>query len=725
MKKLLMMLSLAVMTMTASAMPAKKGIWKTLMLTNGTEVKAQLVGDEHGHFWRGTDGKAYRQTEAGYEAIDAEAAMEKAKTRRTKTNAQRVKRLPRRGISGGVGSYTGKKKGLILLVNFSNKTFKAGNDNAFYQRIANESGFSDGKFHGSMADYFKAQSLGQFELDFDVVGPLTVSQKYSYYGKNDDDGNDMHPGEMVIEAVNMAKEQVTDWAQYDWDNDGYVDQVYVVYAGYGEADYSVDENVVWPHAYTLHESEQYGDGKGPVTVAPDLQVDTYACGAELDGMTGTIGGIGTMCHEFSHCLGYPDFYDIDYSGGQGMAYWDLMDSGSYNGDGYQPAGFTSYERWEAGWAEPIVLETTDTTVTALESLQKSGKSFVIYNKRNRDEYFLLENRQLDGWDASLPGKGLLILHVDYSSSVWESNQPNDNPSRQRMTWIPADNKYQYETYQGSKYYTEAGCKNDPFPYGAVNAFNKNTTPAAKFYNKNADGTYYLDSSVENIQKNADGTVSFDFVAAYSNGGGTTPGGEDPVVKPTVEGALFYESFDKCKGTGGNDNRWNSTIANGHFVADNDGWASSNAYGADACAKFGNSGTAGSVTSPSFMVEGTTTMTFRAGAWNGKSDGETLNLSVTNGTISPTSVTMNKGAFKDFEVTVTGSGAIKVTFKSPRGRFFLDEVLVKDNQTSVISEVSALQQKVGRIYTIDGRYVGTDREVLPRGLYIIDGKKVLR
>ena len=114
-----------------------------------------------------------------------------------------------------------------------------------------------------------------------------------------------------------------------------------------------------------------------------------------------------MCHEFSHCLGYPDFYDTGYSGGQGMCDWDLMDSGSYNGDGYQPAGYTSYERWFAGWETPITLEAEDVSVTNMKSLQSGGESYIIYNKKNREEYFLLENRQSDGWDESLYGAGLL------------------------------------------------------------------------------------------------------------------------------------------------------------------------------------------------------------------------------------------------------------------------------------------------------------------------------
>ena len=268
--------------------------------------------------------------------------------------------------------------------------------------------------------------------------------------------------------------------------------------------------------------------------------------------------------------------------------------------------------------------------------------------------------------------GLLILHVDYDATAWQENTPNDEPSHQRMTWIAADNKYQYEMYQGDKYYTWDGCVNDPFPYGSVNAFNKSTTPAAKLFNKNADGTYYLSSSVEGITQNSDGTVAFNFVADY------TGSGEEPYVKPDVEGALFYESFDQCNGKGGNDDAWSGSVATAAFSPDNTGWVAEKAYGAAQCAKFGTGSVSGSATTPAIAINGTATLTFRAGAWNAGGDGATLNLSVSGtATISPATVTMTKGAFTDFTATITGTGEVTVTFESAKGRFFLDEVIVVD------------------------------------------------
>ena len=533
---------------SAYAVPAKRGVTRELVLTDGSRVTAVLVGDEHGHYWLAADGTAYQAIEGTevYASVDRQQVVQRANVRRATSNARRQRRMAPRRI-GEVGAITGKKKGLIILVNFSDVTFNKSNTNALYQRIANEENFTYGNFKGSMRDYFYAQSEGQFELTFDVVGPVSVSKAQSDYGANDSNGDDQYPATMVIEALEKADSQVN-YADYDWDGDGEVEQVYVVYAGKGEADGGA-ASTIWPHEWELSAAASYGDGSGAQTL-DGVTINTYACGAELNGATGTIAGIGTMCHEFSHCLGYPDFYDTDYSGGQGMGYWDLMDSGSYNDDGYQPAGYTSYERWVAGWKTPTELTST-TQVDNMKALQANGSNtYVIYNSGNKNEYYLLENRQKTGWDASLPGEGLLILHVDYSASAWSSNTPNDTPSHQRMTWIAADNKYQYEAYNGSKYYTEEGMANDPYPYGSVNAFGESTTPAAKLFNKNAGGTYYLDSSVENITQNADGTVSFKFRAAsnvatptFSPKAGRYAEAQTVSISCTTDAAAIYYTLD--------------------------------------------------------------------------------------------------------------------------------------------------------------------------------------
>lgn len=511
--KCAMLLCALFTAITISAVPAKPGLKRIITLANGTQVEAMLVGDEYGHYWLANDGKAYVETTTTglYTPANLSTLQTQANQKRNAANQLRNKRMAARKAKGA-SSFTGQKKGIIILVNYQDVAMNPANNQTLWNRVANEVNFQYGEFKGSMRDYFYDQSDGVFELDFDVVGPYTVSQNRSYYGGNNYQGDDKKPASMVSEACQQADADVN-FADYDWDGDGEVDQVYVVYAGKGEADGGPSSSI-WPHEWSLSSAGYYGDGSGALHL-DGVKIDTYACGPELDGSSGRIAGIGTMCHEFSHCLGYPDFYDTDYSGGQGMGNWDLMDSGSYNGNSYQPSGYTGYERWVAGWKTPITLS-ADTQVSAMQPINQGGDFYIIYNKANQNEYYLLENRQKVGWDASLPGKGLLIIHVDYNESAWASNQPNDDPSHQRMTWIPADNEYQYTVYQGTKYYSFEGMTNDTYPYGSVNAFNKNTTPAAKFYNKNSDGSYYMDSSIENITQNSNGTIAFNFWAKYGD-----------------------------------------------------------------------------------------------------------------------------------------------------------------------------------------------------------------
>jgi len=514
MKKITMLILMLLIVVAASAVPAKRGVWKMLTLSDGSEVKAWLVGDEYGHYWRTSDGTAYIKQGDSYAVADIQKLNQKREQRMQLANNRRAQRLNR--AMGDFPHYTGKHKGLIILVNFANTQFADAHTAEFFTRMANEENYQESPFKGSLADYFKAQSRGLFELEFDVVGPITLENDYKYYGENDDEGSDKRPGTMVAEAVTAAKSLVTDWSQYDWDGDRVVDQVYVLYSGFGEADSKI-EDTIWPHEWTLAYASYYEDIKNVsskgLKVSDKYYVNTYACGNELNSES-QIDGIGTICHEFSHCLGYPDSYDTNYYA-PGMFIWDVMDTGCYLGGGHQPAGYTSYQRWVVGWLEPRVLSVNDTTVTDMKSLQNGGETYVIYNPGNKNEYYLLENRQFEGWDASLPGRGLLIMHVDYDATKWASNKVNTDSLHQRMTWMPADNEYQYvEREDGGRDCTWEGAINDPYPNSNNTQFNKDSKPAATLFNKNTDGTKFLNCSVEQITQNADGTIGFKYVAQY-------------------------------------------------------------------------------------------------------------------------------------------------------------------------------------------------------------------
>lgn len=539
-------------TIVCHAIPAKPGQYRTLKLTNGQTITARLVGDEHGHFWLGSDGNAYQEDETGlFQMIDRKEVMNAAKERRQSANTDRAKRMAKRQAQKGTSnSIEGKKKGIIILVNFQDVKLEDANNKEYFERMANEEHFNDGNFVGSVHDYFYDQSRGKFDLEFDVVGPYTMPNNMSYYGKNlnGKEGNDQHPASMVIEACKAANSEVN-FADYDWDGDQEVDQVYVIYAGKGEADGGI-ANTIWPHEWTLASAQNYGDGSGPLTL-DGVTINTYACGSELNGSE-EICGIGTMCHEFSHCLGFPDFYDTSTTAyGVGMLWWDLMDSGSYNGDGYLPAGYSSYERWVAGWLNPIELTTTK-DVNDMKCLQDGGDAYIIYNSGNRNEYFLLENRQPVKWDKELPGQGMLIVHVDYNESAWSGNSVNNDYSHQRMTWIPADDAYTdiLEDENGEEYeaYTWEGLAKDTYPSDDNNSFSKNSTPAAEFYSKNSDGEYYMDGAVENITQNEDGTISFHYQGivskpTFSPKAGVYSEAQTVTISCDTEGATIHYTTD--------------------------------------------------------------------------------------------------------------------------------------------------------------------------------------
>ena len=655
--------TLLLLAVAAWAVPAKPGLTRLLTLSNGTTVTATLVGDEYGHCWKGADGKNY-QAVAGtkiYQEVNGPEIIAKAKQRRIQANGRRAQRLASRRSIGEINPISGEKKGLIILVNFQDVKFQPENNKELYNRIANEENFSDGDFKGSMYDYFYAQSEGQFSLTFDVVGPVTVSKPQAYYGENDTQGEDKHDGEMVIEAIQLADEYVN-YSDYDWDYNGEVDQVYLVYAGKGEADGGGDYTI-WPHEWTLYSAKCFGDGSGPQTL-DGVKIDTYACGGELVGSKEepTINGIGTMCHEFAHCLGYPDFYDTDYSGGPGMGDWDLMNSGSYNGGGYLPAGFTSYERWIAGWKTPIEL-TSAQNISNMEPLQTKGSNtYIIYNKGNNNEYYLLENRQKIGWDAALPGEGLLILHVDYDHEIWAQNHPNDDPDHQRLTWVPANNDYR----------NQAG---GPYPYGDNHEFGRNTIPAATFYNQNSDGSYFLDSNIENITQNDDHTVSFEFVTKQALE-------EDPNT------VIFGETFNKNTNLkGGRDGNFN--LGSGQNIAfDNEGWIgnySSKIYGANQCIRFGTDDIGGTLTSPAISVGDAdhVLLTFSAAGW-GDTKKNTLTITANEGfTLSGDNdiTELVNEEWKDYTVLIKvtdKSASLQLTFTGKRG--FLDDIAVRSITT---------------------------------------------
>ena len=718
-KKTIVTGMVALMSLAAMALPAKRGLTNTITLNDGTKVEVSLIGDEFMHYWQDAYGNKYVPTgEANvFKLADASAVSNlttRALARKAHVTARRSARLK---SNNSTDVFKGKKKGLVILVEFTDVKFKNSDSQTLFNRISNEEGYNEGYFQGSVKDYFLAQSRGQFELDFDVVGPVKLAHNMKYYGGNDSNGYDLHPEEMIVEACKGIDSKV-DFSKYDWDGDGEVDQVYVIYAGYGEAD-SGKENTIWPHEWQL-------SGASQSMILDGVKVDTYACSSELNG-AGEIGGIGTMCHEFSHCMGIPDMYDTGYSGNFGMGPFDLMDYGAYNEDGYKPCGYTAYERMISGWIDPIeVRKGTELSVTGMKALTEGGEAYKLINSGNEDEYFLVENRQFSGWDESLPQSGVLITHVDFDQTVWDYNMVNTTGydpdlrftnSHQRMTIFHADNdddsKYYSKTQQG---YTKTTYLGDPYPYKGNDSLTNLSRPSNAVYTRNSDGKKYMDVAIRNIAVTRDGVASMDFGPNYFNSSSpNVPSGE----------VIFSETFTNCVGTGGNDNQFYGLgIAQSNFNPDNTGWYAASANGADGCARFGSSKKKGDATTPTIAIEGGATLAFRAAPWG--TDDTRLSLSIDgDATISPSSFNMTTGEWQTFTATITGSDNIKITF-TPGKRLFLDDVTVVAGSTAVKGIEQNTVKIPMAIYSTDG----TLRQALGAGINIVkysDGtvKKVLR
>lgn len=706
MKRKLLTLTFALATtLVANAIPAQRGIWRTMKLANGTSIKVELRGDEFMSFWQDANGNNYvADAQNVLRAADMSQLRQISTTLREKADNVKgdMSRLKANANKKKI-EYKGEKRCLILLAEFSDKKFSMSDPKAFYTRVANEKGFSENGFMGSVADYFSAQSGGQFNITFDVEGPYQLGSMSSY-GENvtDNQGNrlyDKNAQGMITGVCGSAYGEGVDFSPYDWDGDGIVEMVYVVYAGEGEATGGGSETI-WPHKSQLSSPTRYGSKK----------VSVYACSNEMNS-NNKLAGIGTICHEFSHCMGYPDMYDIDYGGNYGMGTWDLMCSGSYNGDTYCPAGYTAYEKMVAGWINPIEL-TESASYSNIQPVADGGDAYIFYHPENKNEYYLIENRQRKGWDRYLAAGGILVNHITFDQTVWDYNMPNTFRKGindiERITIIPADNQKNSNSEAGDVFGTRDSYRQ------LTNA----TSPADVANTENSNGSMVMNISLTNMTV-SNGLASFEFIN-HNLGGGT------------VDGYVLHETFNQSLGRGGNDGKFKPTskldanFAVANLTTDVPGWTGEYLRGASMCMRVGKDGGSDSkVVTPEFDLNGEATLTFRAGAWD-DGDGTTLTLSVSNGSLGTSQFTMPQGAFADFSTTIKGNGKVKITFQGEK-RYFLDEVYVTDPSTTGIENVhtNTTSPAVRGVYSLDGRYLGNDVSKLGKGLYIVNGKKVVK
>lgn len=511
-------------TLVLFGVPAKKTP-HTFTQPDGSTITLVLQGDEHFHFYSTTDGVMVKKGKDGYiryATVDAEGSIVTSEhvahdlsdrnknekefisnlnTSQLNTSIQKSRSRTTRSTTIRKATFptVGAVKGLIILAQFKDNRFSKQGSREEFSNMMNQIGYRDNDATGSANDYFLAQSNNKFQPVFDVVGPVTLPENMEYYGGNKNNGDDQNPKQMIIDACKAADKIDVDFTQYDQNSDGIVDLIYVIYAGYAEAQGGGSETI-WPHAWTV-DKKIILDGK---------RLNSYACSSELMGGSGTrLDGIGTFCHEYSHCLGLPDLYATNNNGNFGMGEWDVMDGGSYNNNSKTPAGYSAFERYSVGWLD--YEELTASSSIRLERLSTSNKAYVIKSPTNQNEYFVFENRQLSEWDAKLPSNGLLITHIDYLQSVWDLNEVNDTKGKQRVTLVPGDNELLvFDENNGSKYMKSL--LGDPYPGLSKNtSFSNSSTPAAQLNNKEL-----LNIAITNIQETNDGIITFDFTGGETS-----------------------------------------------------------------------------------------------------------------------------------------------------------------------------------------------------------------
>lgn len=481
MKKQLFILFLS-LAATAGAVKMQPGI-ATLRQPDGTTLQVRAFGDEDYSYFLAADGALlYQEGNAFYVAsVDAggrlrptrqlahdPAARSTAETaltaRQNRTffysrvgalqTAARLRREPV-STSSTLFPHTGSPRVPVLLVEFSDSTFKLNDTRKVFDKYLNGPDLFTtaadpemGRNYGSVSRYFSDMSFGQFTPQFDVYGPYRLPEPLKRYGAGYAESEDM---DALLKDACTAADGDVDFSQYDSNNDGNIDLVYIIYAGYSQSIAGNSTDCIHPKSGTLGIHPSF-DGK---------KVVRYGVNNELNGTPANqtagwlINGIGLFCHEFSHCLGLPDMYP---SGGsvaercinQNMDYWDLMDAGEYTYNGYRPTEYTAWEREALGW---ITIDTLAAPAdVSLAPLSEGGKAWRIINDHDatKREYYLLENVQQKGWNGKLFGHGMLVSHVDYDPYLFSlgGTKVNQTPGHPRMTVVAADGMFVPEYFIG-------------------------------------------------------------------------------------------------------------------------------------------------------------------------------------------------------------------------------------------------------------------------------------
>lgn len=548
-------ISIIMLTISASASPARRGP-HLLTQPDGTSFTAFIYGDEFARIKTTAGGHSIIQDADGwwsYAEYDDEGNKTNSGYRVGEETPQsiltRSSDIPRGIISSNAASKRmnagpavlpatraqsfGQRNGLVILAQFKDIKF-VNSRNDFVEMLMSDD-YSKNGATGSAREYFLTQFEGRADFRFDVSEIITLPAKREHYGKNNSKGEDSNPAGMIADACVLAAGNGINFSDYDFDNDGKVDNVFVFFAGEDEAE-GADENSIWSHSWHLF------SGAGVALELDGKMIDRYACSAEMarlyDAATGKLldtrlSGIGTFCHEYSHTLGLPDLYDTDYDnqGGWAAALWGrtaLMDSGNQNNQGNTPPRFNAIEKEIIGITEPVLIEGDGKYSLSRETIYR-------INTSREDEYYLLEYRsdEDDAWDKYIGGSGMLVYHIDKTANMIERwygrNTVNTNVSHQCADLIEADGRSDSHSDYSDYLIRRENVEGIFFPY------NKNDNipfKGAPGLNPWEDKKFNI--SITGIKREGDGTISFSVI-----------GFSEESTPPTVKKEIEYETF--CDG----------------------------------------------------------------------------------------------------------------------------------------------------------------------------------
>ncbi len=483
----------------------------TIKQSDGTMVTVLLHGDEHFSWYTDLNGHLLERIGNDFRLMDISVETFFAQAN-AEMERSRARMIPIASNNPAYFPHVGSPKALVILVEFSDTTFSVSDPKAAFEQYLNGAEQTQNfnvlasRNYGSVRQYFSDISNGQFTPQFDIVGPITLPNTNGYYAADNGSYKDYRIDEMIRTACEMVDDSV-DFSQYDNDDDGYVDLVYLIYAGYSQANGAPANESIWPKSGTT--SGGTYDGKKVYRYGVNNELN-YTPGRQFNTnpeITKRMNGIGVFCHEFSHTLGLPDLYPTVASAqvdNQALEYWDVMDGGAYVDNGYTPIDYTPWEKEVMEWEEIALLSNDTIKVTLSED-----EAYKICEEE-QNEYLILQNFQNNGWKAKMPGHGLLVYRIDYPNSVVNSyDRPNNKVGKPAITIVPADSllitSYNVQASSTSgEHYTAAEYKEsfygDPYP-GSQNV---TTLPSVTMNNCTMEKPLY------HIAEDA-GNISFEYL----------------------------------------------------------------------------------------------------------------------------------------------------------------------------------------------------------------------